>query len=265
VTELFDMNLRAARRDRAARSGPVLFPYERAFSDILERLAEINREFSTALLIGAPDPQWPATLAKIAGKVTTVDPGAVFARRAAGIQAQEEMLEFDPASFDLCVAVGTLDTVNELPEVLLRLRFLLKPDSLLIGAIAGGGTLPRLRQAMRAADSVMGAAAPHVHPRIEASALGHLLSSAGFAMPVVDIDRVRVAYSRLRDLIADLRRMAATNLLTARSRTALTMAAMAAAEAEFANSGKDSRTTEVFEILHFAAWTPSGTATAANG
>jgi hypothetical protein len=175
------------------------------------------------------------------------------------------MLEFDPASFDLCVAVGTLDTVNELPEVLLRLRFLLKPDSLLIGAIAGGGTLPRLRQAMRAADSVMGAAAPHVHPRIEASALGHLLSSAGFAMPVVDIDRVRVAYSRLRDLIADLRRMAATNLLTARSRTALTMAAMAAAEAEFANSGKDSRTTEVFEILHFAAWTPSGTATAANG
>jgi SAM-dependent methyltransferase len=265
VTDLFDMALRASRRDRAARSGPVLFAYERAFSDILERLAEINREFFSALLIGAPDSSWPAKLAENAGKVTAVDPGAEFARRAGGAHAQEDALGLEPGNFDLIVAVGTLDTLNNLPETLLRLKFLLKPDSLLIGAIAGGDTLPRLRQAMRAADSVMGAATPHVHPRIEASAFAHLLSAAGFAMPVVDIDRMRVAYGHLRDLIADLRGMAATNILTARPRTPLTRAAMAAAEAEFTSSGADSRTTEVFEILHFAAWTASATAAGTNG
>lgn len=256
MTDLFDMNLRAARRDRAARSGPVLFAYERAFSDILERLQQINRDFSSALLIGVPDPGWPAQLAETATEVTAVDPGIEFAKRSSGAQVREDALDLEPGCFDLCVAVGTLDTVNNLPETLLRLRFLLKPDSLLIGAIAGGDTLPRLRQAMRAADSVMGVATPHVHPRIEPSALAHLLSAAGFAMPVVDVDRVRVAYRHLRDLVADLRGMAETNLLVARSRQALTRAALAAAEAEFANSGVDSRTTEVFEILHFAAWTP---------
>ena len=68
--ELFDMDLRSMRRDRAARSGAVLFLHERAFEDILERLAGIKRTFSSALLIGCPDPQWPKRLSSIAGQVT---------------------------------------------------------------------------------------------------------------------------------------------------------------------------------------------------
>jgi hypothetical protein len=243
----------------------VLFVYERAFSDILERLAEINRDFASALLIGTPDAEWPTKLAHVATTVTRVDPGAEFARSAGGIEVREDELDFQPASFDLCVAAGTLDTVNELADIVFRLRLLLKPDSLLIGAIAGGETLPRLRQAMRAADFVMAAATPHVHPRIKASALAGLLSAAGFAMPVVDVDRVRVTYSGLRDLVADLRGMAATNILAARSRSPLTRSALAAAETDFAASGENSRTTEVFEILHFAAWTPSEFEPSANG
>jgi hypothetical protein len=66
--ELFDMTARALRRDRAFRSGPVLFLYERAFADIVERLADINRSFASALLIGTPDPSFPERLAKVAGQ-----------------------------------------------------------------------------------------------------------------------------------------------------------------------------------------------------
>jgi hypothetical protein len=108
---------------------------------------------------------------------------------------------------------------------------------------------------MRAADSVVGGASPHVHPRIEPAALAHLLGAAGFAMPVVDVDRVRIAYENLGQLVADLRGMGATNVLAKRPRAPIGRAALAAAQRDFADvSG--GRTIETFELLHFAGWTP---------
>ena len=43
MAELFDMRMRAMRRDRAARIGPELFLYERAFADCLERIELMQR------------------------------------------------------------------------------------------------------------------------------------------------------------------------------------------------------------------------------
>jgi NADH dehydrogenase [ubiquinone] 1 alpha subcomplex assembly factor 5 len=264
VSDLFDMHARLLRRDRAARR-PVSFLLEREFDDILERLSCISRRFRSALLLGVPDPSWTRRLASVADQVIAVDPGAEFATAAGGTRSLEESLDFEPARFDLCVAAGTLDTVNALPDVLLRLRFLLAPDSFLIGVMSGGNTLPRLRQAMRAADGAMGAASPHVHPRVEPAALAQLLTAAGFAMPVVDVERVRVSYREFRQLVGDLRGMAATNILTARSRKPLTRAALCAAEAEFEAAATESRITELFELLHFAAWTPTQAIQPVNG
>jgi SAM-dependent methyltransferase len=236
--------------------GPALFLYERAFEDILERLSEIRRDFESALLIGTPDPEWPARLKRFAAKVQSADPGTRFAEAAGGIQADADLIDFPDASFDLCVTVGTLDTINDLPGALLRLRHVLRPDSLLIGAVSGGDTLPMLRAAMRAADAVSGEAVPRVHPRIEAASLGQLLAAAGFRMPVVDVDRVKVSYRALGDLIRDLRATGMTNVLSQRARTPLTRAALAAAEAQFSADQQDGRTVETFELLHFAGWTP---------
>ena len=244
------------RRDRAFRMGPALFLYERAFEDILERLSGIRHDFESALLIGTPDPEWPERLERFATKVQSADPGRGFAEAAQGIQADADLIDFPEASFDLCVALGTLDTVSDLAGALLRLRYVMRPDSLLIGAIAGGDTLPQLRAAMRAADAVSGIATPRVHPRIEAASLGQLLAAAGFWMPVVDVDRVKVSYRALRDLVRDLRAMGMTNVLSQRARTPLTRAAVAAAEAQFSADQQDRRTVEIFELLHFAAWTP---------
>jgi hypothetical protein len=109
---------------------------------------------------------------------------------------------------------------------------------------------------MRAADEAAGAAAPHVHPRIEPSALAGLLTEAGFADAVVDVDRVPVSYPSLERLVADLRHMGATNVLTARPRF-VGQAARNAAMHSFTAAGDGERTVETFEILHFAAWTPA--------
>ena len=255
--DLFDMHLRALRRDRAFRRGAELFLYERAFDDCLDRLGLIRRRFRSALLIGCPDSDWPARLGEFADSVAARDPGAGFAQAAGGAPIVEDRFEPEPGRYDLCVATGTLDTVNDLPQALARIRVSLAGDGLVLGAMAGGDTLPQLRLAMRAADQVREAAVPHIHPRIEAAALGSLLAAAGFANPVVDVDRVQVSYETLGRLVRDLRAMGATNILAQRSRSPLPRAGWKAASEAFAAAGEEGRTVETFEILHFAAWTPA--------
>lgn len=255
VHALFDIEQRRLRRDRAARSGGDPFLLDRAFDDCLERIALVERRFERALLIGCPSPAWPQRLREIVPQVDVRDPGPLFAARAEGERIDEDRWDAPTDSYDLALAIGTLDTVNDLPSALRLVRQALRPDRLFIGAVSGGDTLPQLRNAMRAADAVSGGAAAHVHPRIEASALAPLLANAGFVMPVVDVDHVQASYRSLESLVVDLRAMAATNVLAARPRT-LGRQAWAAAREAFGKAGTGKRTTETFEILHFAAWTP---------
>lgn len=250
------MELRALRRDRAFVRGPELFLFDRMFDDCLERIGLTGRTYLSSLMIGCPDPGWVERLGTVSALVDVIDPGPRFANAGGGVMAIEELWSPPAGEFDLCLAVGTLDSVNDLPRALQSIRLSLKPDSLFIGAMSGGDTLPRLRAAMRSADQVMGAASPHVHPRIEAAALAPLLAASGFVRPVVDVDRVPVAYRSFDQLVDDLRRMGATNFLKARSRRALSRAAAVEAARAFERAGEDGRTVETFELLHFAAWTP---------
>jgi hypothetical protein len=254
MSELFDMRLRAMRRDRAARIRPELFLFERVFADCLERIALGNRRFGKALLVGCPDADWPRRLSGLAGEVDVREPGPLFASLSGGSTIVEDAWEPPSREYDLVFAVGTLDTVNELPLALRLVRRAMLADALFIGAMSGGDTLPRLRAAMRAADAASGVAAPHVHPRIEASALAPLLEHAGFERPVVDIERVQASYRSLQGLVADLRAMGATSILSAKA-PSLARAQRDAAARAFSAAAEGGRTTETFEILHFAAWT----------
>jgi NADH dehydrogenase [ubiquinone] 1 alpha subcomplex assembly factor 5 len=265
MPDLFDMKLRALRRDRAARLGPELFLLDRSFDDCLERLALIPRRFELALLLGCPNASWPGRLREVAGHVDVRDPGPLFAEAAGGSLIVEDAWTSPDSAYDLVLAIGTLDTVNDLPRALRSLCHAMQPGALLIGAISGGDTLPQLRSAMRAADLTVGAASAHAHPRIEPAALAPLLNAAGFVTPVVDIDRIQVAYRSLDRLVADLRAMGTTNILRERSARGLSRAARTAAAHSFAACRDGDRTTETFEILHFAAWTPSATEAKRNG
>jgi hypothetical protein len=256
VAELFDMKLRALRRDRAAQLGPELFLYERAFDDCLDRLSLVHRQFDRALLIGCPDPDWPHRLREFVRDVDARDPGPLFAERAEGQTIVEDNWVPTAERYDLVLALGTLDTVNELPRALMTVRFAMQSGALFLGALSGGDTLPQLRTAMRAADVVTGAASPHIHPRVEPSALAPLLEAGGFIDPVVDVDRVAVSYASFQRLIEDLRRMGATNVLVERRRLPLSRSAARAAAKSFADAGENGKTAETFEIVHFACWTP---------
>lgn len=252
--ELFDRALRRARRDRAARTGPDMFLLDAIFDETIDRLADVRRGFERALLIGAPSPSWPVRLAAVAGMVDVIEPGPLFAAAAGGAAGDEDRFDYGEARFDLAVAVGTLDTVNELGPALARLRRALRPDSPLIGAMAGGDSLNRLRAAMIEADRATGGVAQRTHPRIDPASLAALLSAAGFVMPVVDVERQRLRYGSMFDLVRDLRAMGAGNSLTERAPgRGRAWAALAAAAFAGSTSG---RTEERIDVLHFIGWTP---------
>ncbi len=256
----FDRALRRLRRDRAARlSGDSRFLFRRAADELLERLDLVARPFAAALDLGCGDGYLTRTLRGRGLAVTSVDAGRRFAAATGGSQEDEDRLPFAEGSFDLVVSVGALDSVNDLPGALIQVRRALRPDGLFLAAFAGAGSLPRLRAALRAAEEAEGLpAGPRLHPQIDVRAAGNLLVRAGFALPVADDEAVDVRYSGFAALVADLRGMAATNLLVERPRWPFGRAGSAAAAAAFAaTAGSDGRTTERFHILHLSGWAPS--------
>jgi SAM-dependent methyltransferase len=251
--DLFDRRLRALRRDRAARSGPELLLHDRAFGDCLDRLRDVMRPFERCLLIGCPSPDWPQRLRGLAREVDVVDPGSLFAAAAGGDQVEEDRFDFGEEKYDLAVALGTLDTVNELPLALKLIHRALRPDSPLIGAMAGGNSLPALRASLIDAGRAIGRVVARTHPRIEASSLAGLLSAAGYLATVVDIDRVILRYSSLPSLVKDLRSMGAGSMLADRP-PALSRREFEIARDAFERLGNGDRTEEQIEILHFLGW-----------
>ena len=253
----FDRRLRRLRRNRAAMQGGAdAFLFRHMADELLARLDLVTRPFADALDLGCAGGQLGAALRQRGLAVTSADAGRLFAQ--AGVQCDEDRLPFAPASFDLVVSAGALDTVNDLPGALIQIRRALRPDGLFLGAFVGAGSLPRLRSALRAAEAAQGLpAGARIHPQIDVRAAGDLLGRAGFALPVADEEALTVRYSRFDRLIGDLRAMAGTNLLHARARQGFGRTGLAAAIADFAaGADADGKVPEQFRIVHVAGWAP---------
>ncbi|HEX7873334.1 MAG TPA: methyltransferase domain-containing protein [Sphingobium sp.] len=256
VPRIFDLSLRARRRDRAARQfADHAFLYEAAAEEMLDRLMDVSRDFRDALVIGAPTDMLPQALRARGLKVAVADPGPAFAAARGGVAIDEdEPLPFAPASFDLILCCGTLESINDVPGFLVQLREVLRPDGLVLLAFVGAGSLPGLRAAMLAADGDR--PAQRIHPQIDVRSAGDLLSRAGFAMPVADVQSLRVGYGSLLPLMADLRGMGAAQAL-ASAPPPLTRAALVRAMERFAqDADPDGRVRERFEIVHMSGWRP---------
>jgi len=263
---IFDRALVRARRRRAAALGPATFLLDRVAEDLAERLSAVLRRFELAADIGTPGEAMRAALARLGSVDTIVAANAVPEARAPGtgkvgilVAADEEALPFRDASLDLAVSALALQFVNDLPGALIQIRRALKPDGLFLAALVGGETLTELRQAFAAAESeVEGGASPRVAPFADVRALGDLLQRAGFALPVTDSDRYTLRYESPFALMAELRRMGATNALVARRRTPLrraTLLRMAEIYRDrFADS--DSRVRATFDIVWLSGWAP---------
>jgi SAM-dependent methyltransferase len=246
---IFDRALLRARLRRAGQLGVESFLIDHVAADMAERLSAVLRQFDHGADIGTPSAAVRRALAA-AGQVTSVDAVAI---------GDDEVLDLAPGSLDLAVSALALQFVNDLPGLLIQLRRALKSDGLLLAALAGGDTLIELRQSFAAAESEMeGGLSPRIAPFADVRDMGALLQRAGFALPVVDSERLTVRYDTVFALMRDLRRMAATNILHDRRRTPLRRSTLLRMAEIYARrfADPDGRLRATFEIVWISGWTP---------
>jgi hypothetical protein len=254
---IFDRLLQRRRRSRAAAS-PANFLLEHVASELVDRLSVVLRRFDVGVDLGTPGDAVRMSLRRL-GAVGTIVGADVIARSKPFVVADEEALPFRDSSLDLVVSGLALHFANDLPGVLTQIRRALKPDGLFLAALLGGDTLTELRQAFAEAESeIEGGVSPRVAPFADLRQLGALLQRAGFALPVIDVERVTVRYGSAFDLMHDLRRVGAANTLVARRRVPLrrmTLMQMADIYARrFADADGRIRTT--FDIVWLSGWSP---------
>ena len=259
---IFDRSLLRARQQRARALGVETFLIDRIAAELGERLAVVLRQFDRAVDLGTPTDAVRRVLAesgKVAMVVAAVPSPAPREASSLCVAADEEALPFADASLDLVVSALALQFVNDLPGTLIQIRRALKPDGLLLAALIGGDSLTELRESFAQAESeIEGGISPRVAPFADLRELGALLQRAGFALPVVDSDRLIVRYRSIFDLMRDLRRMGATNVLYERRRTPLRRATLQRLGEVYARrfSDADGRLRATFEIAWLSGWAP---------
>jgi SAM-dependent methyltransferase len=257
---IFDRALLRARRRRARALGAETFLIDRVATDLAERLSAVLRQFDVAVDLGTATDAVRAALTDLAsvGTLVAANPD-VTALDAPAVAADEEALPFRDASLDLVVSALALHYVNDLPGALIQIRRALKPDGLFLAAMLGGDTLTELRQSFAEAESqIEGGISPHVAPFIDVRQMGALLQRAGLALPVTDVDRLTVRYSSAFTLMAELRRMGATNALSERRRTPLRRATLLRMAEIYAKrfADRDGKIRATFEIVWLSGWAP---------
>jgi SAM-dependent methyltransferase len=208
MTIIFDIEkLRTNRMIAANHMKGHDFLFERAAKQLLDNLADINKEFEKIFIIGRRGSEFlQAELSdKISGIIYDIDDN------------NPEVPRIEQEAYDCIIALPYMHGVNDVPAFLMAVKHGLKPDGLFLNAFFGGLSLQELRQSIMAVEvEQKGGATQHIHPMIDHYQAASLIQRAEFALPVVDFDRVTVEYSDLNNLYLDLKNMGEGNALSDR-------------------------------------------------
>jgi SAM-dependent methyltransferase len=240
LTDPRALALHRARASRLATEG-ALFLHEAARAEAEDRLAMVNKAFSTPAVV-TPFPQvWQGVLPNLK------------------IVEDAETLALEPSAHDLVIHAMALHWADDPVGQLIQCRHALKPDGMAFVVSLGGQTLHELRSALGQAEAeVTGGMSPRVAPMAEIRDLGALMQRAGLALPVADSYAQNVEYQSALHLMRDLRAMGETNALDSRlrrptRRSVLLRATELYAEHFTAPSGRVSAT---FELITLTGWAP---------
>jgi SAM-dependent methyltransferase len=261
---IFDRGLLTRRRERfAAGASQYDFLLRHVADDLAQRLTLVRRSFPVAVNLGAYHGAVSRRLRDLGTLGVLVDlersPRLLAQCTGPRILGDEEWLPFKPASLDLVVSGLALQFVNDLPGTLIQIRRALKPDGLMLAAMLGGRTLHELRDALTEAEfEVEGGASPRIAPFVDIRELGGLLQRAEFALPVADTDTLTVTYDTAFDLMRDLRRMGAANMLRERRKAPLRLATLQRGAEIYAqrHGVVNGRIRATFEVITLTGWGP---------
>lgn len=235
------------------------FLMERAALQLAERLGDITRTFPVAAMSGMRCSENSLNIVKDASGAENFWRMDGALAEGNSVLGEDELLPFAAGSLDLYLSNFTLHTTNDLPGALIQIRRALKPDGLFLAALPGGETLFELRQALQQAEmETKGGLSPRVHPFATKQDMGGLLQRAGFALPVVDSEKITITYDHLFALMTDLRGMGGGNTLLARHKTNPGKAFFQRAAEIYARdfSEEGGRIEATIEIIYMIGWAP---------
>jgi malonyl-CoA O-methyltransferase len=176
-------------------------------------------------------------------------------RRFDCIRADAARLPLANGSVDLVFSNLMLHWAVDLDAVLAELRRVLAPRGCVTFSTVGPDTLKELRAAWGEVD-----ARPHVGRFLDLHDVGDALVRAGFADPVMDVDRYTLTYASLPALLAELKGVGSRNALAGRAPGLTSRSRRARLEAAYERFRTgDGRLPASCEIVYGQAWCPGAT------
>jgi malonyl-CoA O-methyltransferase len=179
-----------------------------------------------------------------------------FGRDFNRVCADAARLPLPDASVDLIVSNLMLHWCDP-DSVFAEFRRVLRPQGLLSFTTFGPDTLRELRSAWAQVDGYT-----HVMQFIDMHDLGDALVRAGFASPVLDVERYTLSYLDVRKVAEDLKATGAHNVTAGRPRGLVGRRRFARLLAAYETYRENERLPATYEVVFAHAWAPVGTSRA---
>ncbi len=175
--------------------------------------------------------------------------GRWFGKQPSQVCGDIEALPLADGSVDMIWSNLAIQWVNIPDGVFAEFRRVLKPEGMLLFSTLGPDTLSELRQAFQAVDG-----ATHVNQFIDMHDLGDALLQSRFAEPVMDMEKIVMTYSSVRDVMRDLKGIGAHNATAGRPRGLMGRHAFSAIEAGYEKFRRDGKLPASYEVVYGHAW-----------
>lgn len=167
--------------------------------------------------------------------------------------ADAEALPLEPQSVDLIVCNLMLQWLPQLETVLAQIKRVLRPGGLFMFSTFGPDTLCELRASWSTIDEHA-----HVNSFLDMHDVGDAVLQAGLCDPVLEAEHITVRYSRLRDLLQDLRDVGGHTVLGERRQGLLGKAAWQRLQQAYQGfADEDNKLPATYEVVYGHAWADS--------
>ena len=175
--------------------------------------------------------------------------------------ADTEALPLASRCMDMVWSNLAVQWCNDLPATFVEINCAIKNDGLLMFSTFGPDTLKELHIAFDGVDGYN-----HVNRFADMHDIGDMLVAAGFADPVMEMEKITLTYSDVKAVMRDLKTIGAHNATVGRASGMMGKAKWARIAQNYETLRRDGRLPATFEVIYGHAWkvppkeTPDGRA-----
>jgi len=163
--------------------------------------------------------------------------------------ADAESLPLATQGMDMVWSNLAVQWCNDLPATFGELNRAIKNDGLLMFSTFGPDTLKELRIAFDGVDDYN-----HVNRFADMHDIGDMLVAAGFADPVMEMEKITLTYNNVHAVMRDLKSIGAHNATAGRAPGMMGKAKWARITQNYEILRRDSKLPATFEVIYGHAW-----------